>query len=73
MQLGFQLADSVSSCVYSFIGTCLILMVLDFLSKYIPVLELRATKEEEARGMDVVEISESSVSFQRMKLQYDFN
>jgi Amt family ammonium transporter len=62
MQLAYQLADSVSGAAYSFFGTCLILAVLDFLGKFIPVLKLRASEEEEILGIDDVEIGEFAVS-----------
>lgn len=62
MQLAYQLADSVTGMVYSFGGTCIILGVLDFLGKYMPVLKLRATEEEEILGIDDVEIGEFAVS-----------
>jgi Amt family ammonium transporter len=63
IQLGYQLADSVSGGAYSFFGTCLILAALDFLGKFIPILKLRATEEEEILGIDDVEIGEFAVSF----------
>lgn len=62
IQLGYQLADSVSGGAYSFFGTCLILGALDFLGKFVPVLKLRVSDEEEILGLDDVEIGEFAVS-----------
>lgn len=62
IQLAYQLADSVSGAAFSFFGTCLILAALDFLGKFIPVLKLRVTEEEEILGIDDVEIGEFAVS-----------
>jgi Amt family ammonium transporter len=62
MQLAYQLADSVSGGAYSFGGTCIILAVLDFLGKYLPVLKLRCSEEEEILGIDDIEIGEFAVS-----------
>jgi Amt family ammonium transporter len=62
IQLGYQLADSFAGGAYSFLGTCLILGALDFIGKFVPVLRLRATEEEEALGIDDVEIGEFAVS-----------
>lgn len=62
IQLGYQLADSVSGGVYSFVGTCIILGCLDFLGKFMPIFKLRASEEEEVLGIDDVEIGEFAVS-----------
>jgi Amt family ammonium transporter len=62
IQLGYQLADSFAGGAYSFFGTCLILGALDFIGKFVPALRLRATEEEEALGIDDVEIGEFAVS-----------
>jgi Amt family ammonium transporter len=62
IQLGYQLADSFAGGAYSFVGTCLILGSLDFIGKFVPALRLRATEEEEALGIDDVEIGEFAVS-----------
>jgi Amt family ammonium transporter len=62
IQLGYQLADSFSGGAYSFFGTCLILGALDFIGRFVPALRLRATEEEEALGIDDVEIGEFAVS-----------
>jgi Amt family ammonium transporter len=61
MQLGYQLADSISGGAYSFAGTCLILGALDFLGKFVPVLRLRVSDEDEVLGLDDVEIGEFAV------------
>jgi Amt family ammonium transporter len=63
IQLGYQLADSFTGGAYSFFGTCLILGALDFIGKFVPALRLRATEEEEALGIDDVEIGEFAVSY----------
>jgi ammonium transporter, Amt family len=62
IQLGYQLADSFTGGAYSFVGTCLILGALDFIGKFVPALRLRASEEEEALGIDDVEIGEFAVS-----------
>ena len=63
MQLGYQVADSFSGGAYSFLGTCIILGILDFIGRYIPAFRLRASPEEEILGIDDVEIGEFAVSF----------
>jgi Amt family ammonium transporter len=63
IQLGYQLADSFTGGAYSFIGTCLILGALDFVGKFVPALRLRASEEEEALGIDDVEIGEFAVRY----------
>lgn len=59
VQLGYQLADSVSGLAYSFFGTCLILFILNL----IPGLSLRAPEEDEIMGIDDAEIGEFAVSY----------
>lgn len=59
VQLGYQLADSVSGFAYSFFGTCLILFILNL----IPGLSLRAPEEDEIMGIDDAEIGEFAVSY----------
>jgi Amt family ammonium transporter len=59
IQLAYQLADSVSGLAYSFFGSCLILLVINF----IPGLSLRSTEEDEIMGIDDAEIGEFAVSF----------
>ncbi|KAI9676255.1 MAG: ammonium transporter Amt1 [Trizodia sp. TS-e1964] len=59
VQLGYQLADSVSGGAYSFVGTCLILFVLNL----IPGLSLRATEEAEILGIDDAEIGEFAYDY----------
>ncbi len=58
MQIVYQLADSAAGFAYSFIGTCLILLLINF----VPGLYLRATEEDEIMGMDDTEIGEFAVS-----------
>jgi Amt family ammonium transporter len=59
VQLGYQLADSVSGFAYSFFGTCLIL----FLINLIPGLSLRAPEEDEIMGIDDAEIGEFAYDY----------
>ena len=54
VQLGYQVADSVAGGTYSFVGTCLILFIMNL----IPGLRLRATEEAEILGIDDAEIGE---------------
>lgn len=54
VQLGYQLADSVSGGAYSFVMTSLILFLLNL----IPGLHLRASEEAEILGIDDAEIGE---------------
>lgn len=54
MQLGYQLADSISGGVYSFVMTTLILFILNLT----PGLHLRANEEAEILGIDDAEIGE---------------
>ncbi len=59
VQLGYQLADSVSGFSYSFFGTCIILFVMNL----IPGLSLRVSESAEINGIDDAEIGEFAVSF----------
>ncbi|KAF1984691.1 ammonium transporter-like protein [Aulographum hederae CBS 113979] len=63
IQLGYQLADSVTGAVYSFGMTCIILGALDFLGRFVPAFRLRATEEEEILGIDDVEIGEFAYDY----------
>jgi len=63
IQLGYQLADSFTGGAYSFLGTCLIHGALDFIGRVIPAFRLRATEEEEAAGIDDVEIGEFAYDY----------
>ncbi|KAI2474708.1 Ammonium transporter [Pyrenophora tritici-repentis] len=63
MQMAYQLADSFTGGTYSFLGTCLILGILDFIGKFIPAFRLRASEEEEAAGIDDVEIGEFAYDY----------
>lgn len=54
IQLGYQLADSVSGGAYSFILTTAILFIMNL----IPGLHLRASEEAEILGIDDAEIGE---------------
>ena len=59
IQLGFQLADSFTGGAYSFVGTCLILFIMNM----IPGLTLRATEEAEILGIDDAEIGEFAYDY----------
>jgi hypothetical protein len=61
IQLGYQLADSMTGFAYSFVGSCIILLVMNF----IPGLSLRASEEDEIMGIDDAEIGEFAVSYSR--------
>jgi ammonium transporter, Amt family len=63
IQLGYQLADSVSGFAYSFVGTCLILFVMNL----IPGLSLRATAEEEAMGLDDAQLGEFAYDYVELR------
>jgi ammonium transporter, Amt family len=59
IQIAYQLADSVAGFAYSFGGSCLILVALNF----IPGMHLRASEEDEIMGMDDTEVGEFAVCF----------
>lgn len=59
IQLGYQLADSVSGMAYSFFGTCIILFILNL----IPGMSLRAPEEDEIMGIDDAEIGEFAYDY----------
>lgn len=59
VQLGYQIADSVSGAAYSFFGTCIILFVMNL----IPGLSLRASEEAEILGIDDAEIGEFAYDY----------
>ncbi|KAJ9201292.1 hypothetical protein DTO166G4_6023 [Paecilomyces variotii] len=59
IQLGYQLADSVSGFAYSFVLSCVILLILNF----IPGLSLRASEEDEIMGIDDAEIGEFAYDY----------
>lgn len=59
IQLGYQLADSVTGFAYSFVVTCIILFIMNL----IPGLSLRAPEEDEILGIDDAEIGEFAVSY----------
>lgn len=59
IQLGYQLADSFSGGAYSFVGTCIILFIMNM----IPGLRLRATEEAEILGIDDAEIGEFAYDY----------
>ncbi|EFX04503.1 ammonium transporter [Grosmannia clavigera kw1407] len=59
VQLAIQLADSFSGGCYSFVGTCIILFVMNM----IPGLHLRASEEAEILGIDDAEIGEFAYDY----------
>jgi Amt family ammonium transporter len=59
IQLGYQVADSVSGGCYSFVGTTLILFLLNM----IPGMHLRAKEEAEILGIDDAEIGEFAYDY----------
>lgn len=63
IQLGYQIADAVVIMVYSFVGTCIILLVIDTIGKHLlPALQLRVSDEAEVLGIDDAEIGEFAVN-----------
>jgi len=63
IQLAYQLSNSFAGGFYSFFMTCIILGVLDFMGKWMPVFKLRASEEEEVLGIDDVEIGEFAYDY----------
>ncbi|OJJ63497.1 hypothetical protein ASPSYDRAFT_139340 [Aspergillus sydowii CBS 593.65] len=59
IQLGYQLADSVTGMAYSFFGSCLILFIINM----IPGLSLRVPEEDEVLGIDDAEIGEFAYDY----------
>ncbi|KAK3941510.1 ammonium transporter [Diplogelasinospora grovesii] len=59
MQLPIQLADSVAGGCYSFVGTSVILFIMNL----IPGLHLRASEEAEILGIDDAEIGEFAYDY----------
>ncbi|EXJ71225.1 uncharacterized protein A1O5_05031 [Cladophialophora psammophila CBS 110553] len=59
IQLAYQLCDGVTGMAYSFVVSCAILFVLNF----IPGLHLRASEQEEIMGMDETEIGEFAYDY----------
>ncbi|KAL4766236.1 ammonium permease MEP2 [Aspergillus foveolatus] len=59
IQLGYQLADSVTGMVYSFFGSCIILFIINM----IPGLSLRVPEEDEVLGIDDAEIGEFAYDY----------
>lgn len=63
VQLGIQLADAVSSIVWSFVMTYIILMFMKLLGKFMPALRLRVNEDQEEHGVDDVELGEFAYDF----------
>ncbi|EXJ77356.1 hypothetical protein A1O3_09582 [Capronia epimyces CBS 606.96] len=59
IQLAYQLCDGVTGMAYSFVLSCVILFVINF----IPGLHLRASEQEEIMGMDETEIGEFAYDY----------
>ena len=59
IQLAYQVNDAVSGAVYSFVGTSIILFVIN----YIPGLKLRCDDHTEIVGIDDAELGEFAVCF----------
>lgn len=58
-QIGFQVADSFAGGLYSFVGTCMILFILNI----IPGLQLRTDEADEILGIDDAEIGEFAYDY----------
>ncbi|KAH8815554.1 ammonium transporter AmtB-like domain-containing protein [Xylogone sp. PMI_703] len=67
IQLGYQIADSVSGFAYSFFGTCIILFVMNL----IPGLSLRVSEEEEAAGLDDGQLGEFAYDYVELRRETD--
>ncbi|KII84515.1 hypothetical protein PLICRDRAFT_45863 [Plicaturopsis crispa FD-325 SS-3] len=59
IQLGYQLADSVSGFAYSFVMTTIILWIMHF----IPFLRIRCSEETEIIGVDDAELGEFAYDY----------
>jgi Amt family ammonium transporter len=59
IQLAYQLCDGVTGMTYSFVLSCIILFVINF----IPGLHLRASEQEEIMGMDETEVGEFAYDY----------
>ncbi|KAI1814108.1 ammonium transporter [Poronia punctata] len=59
IQLAYQLADSAAGAAYSFVGTCIILFVINL----VPGLKIRASEEAEILGIDDAEIGEFAYDY----------
>ncbi|KAH6655214.1 ammonium transporter AmtB-like domain-containing protein [Truncatella angustata] len=59
VQLGYQLADSVAGFSYSFVMTCVILFIMNF----IPGLSLRVSPEQEDIGLDDGQMGEFAYDY----------
>jgi ammonium transporter, Amt family len=57
IQVGYQLAEICAISSYSFVCTCLLLLIL----KYIPGLHLRVSKEAEHSGLDSDQFIDESI------------
>ncbi|WPG99611.1 ammonium transporter-like protein [Acrodontium crateriforme] len=62
-QLAIQLGDSVAGAAWSFTLTCLILIALSVIGKYVPALRLRVDEHEEELGIDEIELGEFAYDY----------
>lgn len=63
IQVAIQLADAVTSLVWSFVMTYLILMCMKLAGKFVPALRLRVNEDQEEHGVDDVELGEFAYDF----------
>jgi ammonium transporter, Amt family len=66
IQVVYQLLDSVTGFTYSFVVTCIILYIMN----WIPGLSLRASEEAEIEGIDEAEIGELAYDFVEKQRDY---
>jgi len=59
IQLAYQFCDSVTGMAYSFVGSCIILFIINL----IPGLRLRAREDDEIMGIDDAEIGEFAYDY----------
>lgn len=57
IQVGYQLADICATLSYSFVMSCILLLIL----KYIPYMGLRVSDDAEARGLDLDQFNDEAV------------
>lgn len=69
VQLGYQIAASLAGGLYSFCGTCIILLILNL----IPGLSLRVSPEDEIVGIDDAEIGEFAYDYVELTREVSSN
>ena len=67
IQLAIQLCDSVTGFTYSFVVTSIILLAISAISRVIPAMRLRASRDEEEAGIDDIEIGEFAYDYVELK------